>query len=79
MSQWFITTYIASGGAAPLTDYYSSNLDTNTAIRNYLNDYYSTTNLDLAPLLARYLQEGTDEDSSNVRKRLERRCRGDAS
>jgi hypothetical protein len=44
--------------------------DTNSALLLYLQQYYSDSTHDLATLLARFLQEGTDEDSTRQWKLL---------
>ena len=64
----------AAGGAA--IDYFTLYLDWNTAAREYLNNFYGTTNLDLVPLLARFLQEGTAQDSTRQWKALNDGLRG---
>ena len=62
--------------AAALTDYFGRSRDMNTAYRDVLNARYSTTNNDLAPLLARWLQQKTSADSTRAYKQLTDKARG---
>ena len=59
-----------------LYDYYCVALDMNTAYMLALNDRYAIANPDLAPLLARYLQEHTNNDSTRAYRKLLRICQG---
>ena len=63
-------------GGATATDYFTIYLDWNTAAREYLNNLYGTANQDLVPLLARFLQEGTANDSTRQWKALDNGLRG---
>jgi hypothetical protein len=64
--------------AGGLFNYYTglNAVDTNSAWRWALQDRYSVDNLDIAPLLARYLQEHTGNDSTRAYRKLEDICRG---
>ena len=72
------TSGVSAGGTPALTDYFSVTKDWNTAALLYLrNDYYSVpTQRDLVPLLARWLKEGTPQDSTRQWAKLNRRIRG---
>ena len=65
-----------AGGGAALTDYFAITRDMNTAMREALNARYTTTNEDFAPLLARFLQQKTAEDSTRAWVSLEAKARG---
>jgi hypothetical protein len=46
-------------------NFYSVSLDTQTAIRDYLNTLYGTTNADVNALIQRFLNERTTSDNVN--------------
>jgi hypothetical protein len=70
------TAVLSLGGG--VFNYYAglAAIDQNSARRWALQDRYSVDNLDLVPLLARYLQEHTANDSTRAYTKLEDICRG---